>query len=139
MSGGRTQPEDLMDSEGDLAVVDQGESHTIVAALKHGDTAITKADLVTLTLELFDEAANTIINSRDAQNILDANGCTVSAAGVVTLELDAADNPIVGTSLAVGDQESHIARIRWTWLSGVRTRTGKHELRFRVRKLADPT
>lgn len=138
MSGERTLPEDLLDTDGNLAVVDQGESHTIVAELKHGAAAISKAELVTLTLELFDEASEAIINTRDAQSVLDANGGTVSTVGVVTMELDAADNPIVSTALGVGDREAHIARFTWTWLSSGRTRTGKHEIRFLVRKLADP-
>ena len=138
MSDERTLPEDLLDTDGKLAVADEGESHTIVAALKHGTAAISKADLVTLTLELFDEATAAIINSRDGQDVLDDNGGTVSSVGVVTMELDAADNPVVSETADVGELEAHIARFTWTWLSGVRTRTGKHEIRFLVRKLADP-
>jgi len=125
---------DLLNQDGKLAVVDQGESCTIVAELKLGDDAQTSVS--TLKLTLYNETTNAVINSRNAQNVNGANGGSIDADGILTMNLDAADNPIVDSTLGVGDLENHVARFTWTWTGG---RTGIQELRFRVRKLATPT
>jgi len=84
----------------------------------------------TLTLTLYDVSTRQIINSRDRQDILDLNGATVTAGGVLSLRLDAADTVVVtdGTQ-----DERHIALLEWSWSSG--TKTGKHEIEHRVANL----
>lgn len=75
---------------------------------------IPAADLVTLTLTLYDVASGSIINSRDGQDVLNANNVTVSAGGVVVYTMLPADNAIVGTP-AANAAETHGVQFRWTW------------------------
>lgn len=86
---------------------------------ENGD-AIAVASLLTLTLTYFDVRSGTIINSRNAQNILNANNVTVATAGVpavttLTWTLQAADTALVNT---FRDTEDHYAIFRWTWPGG---------------------
>lgn len=95
------------------------------------ETAIPAASLATLTLLLYDqttELANpgtttAVINSRNRQNILNANGCAVSTGGVMTLTLTPADNVIVNTGLS---SERHVALIEYTYGAGLKA--GKEEV-----------
>lgn len=138
----------IYDSHSQMAVIDQGESVDLVfrARTKETDedgnetiTDIDAADLATLTLTLFDEAGAGIINSRSATDIKGAGPGTIEADGTVTVRLDPDDASIEDATLAVGEVENHIARFTYTWNDGVATRTGKHEVRFGVRKLASPS
>ena len=84
-------------------------------------TAIPGTSLDSLTLTFYDKVTNGIINSRDDQNILGANNGSVDAAGLLTWEMQAADNPIVD---ATRDRESHVALFKFGWDSG---RVAYHE------------
>ena len=129
----------LKDQNNDNLVVQQGESFNFEATftdLASTPAALTSSDILTLTLTLF--AATTIINSRDAQSIKNANGGTLTAAGALTLKLDPADQTIVDGALAAGGTEQHVARIDWTWNDGA-SRTGRAEYLFEVEKLASPS
>lgn len=98
------------------------------ATIVDGDgNAITLAVLTTLTLTLFDENSKVIINSRDGQNILNANNVTVSAGCVLVWTIQALDNPILDDSL---DTELHIALFQWTYNGGADS--GKHSVGLRV-------
>lgn len=126
----------LKDASGRPLVVQQGEScDVIVSFVDMTGAAIAKAALASLTATLFDEEQEAIINSRDGQNVLDANQGTVTTGGVLTLRLQPADSPIVG-SIAVGDTERHVLRLTWTWSDGVATRTGIAEWAILVERLA---
>jgi hypothetical protein len=110
-------------------VIEEGESMNIgISFHDMAGVAITKANLITLTITLIDVATSTVLNSRNGQSILDANGGTVTNDGVLTMRLDAADAPMVGTA----SRESHLARFTWTWNDGVSVRTGKVEVVFDV-------
>ena len=83
--------------------------------------AIPSADLTTLTLTLYNESTAAIINSRDAQSVLNANGGTMHAtSGLLTMIFAVADNPIVDTSLTHGQTETHIAMFKFTWNAGAK-------------------
>ena len=99
--------------------------------------ALTKAQILTLTMTLFDKDTEAVINSRNAVNVKDANGGTVSTAGVLTMKLDPADQAIAGT-LATGAKETHVIRFNYTWNDG-RSRTGRSEYTYDVEKLATPS
>lgn len=88
---------------------------------------IPAASLSTLTLTYYEKRANTIINSRDGQNILNANNVTVSSGGVLTWTLQPADTAILDVQNVY---EEHIALFAWTWAAGAKA--GKHEVRFIV-------
>jgi hypothetical protein len=129
-----------VDSDGERVSIQEGESCNVVATPQDMDgSAIAKASLLTLTASLFLESSGASINSRKGQDVLDANGGAVSAAGVLTLRLQPADNVIVG-SPAVDAYEQHILRIGWTWNDGVLTpRTGIQDIRLYVQQLRTVT
>lgn len=94
--------------------------------------AVPAASLTTLTLTLYTETGLAILNSRSAQNVLNANGGTVDSAGALIMTLTPEDNQITGAG--VGGPETHVALFEWTWASG--TKKGRHEVRFLVTNLA---
>ena len=97
------------------------------------ESVVNPSNLLSLTVTLFAEADETIINSRTNQSILGANGGTLEAT-LVRLRLQPADNIIVDADLERDDVEYHVARFVFTWSDGVLTRTGVEEVRFAVRK-----
>lgn len=124
-------PETLLDDAGHAAIFEEGASADIVATFKNmAGTQLTEANIVTLTLTLYDRATKAVINSRNAQDVKDANGGVLASDGTLTMKLGPLDNIITGHL----DQEDHIARFTWTWSDGI-TRTGVKELLFRVANL----
>ena len=90
--------------------------------------------LSTLTLTLYDKSTDAIINSRDDQSVLNANGGTLYS----TLQTDAEDNeynfawnsdpadsPIV---TAGSETEVHVALFEWTYGA----EAGSHQVYIRV-------
>jgi hypothetical protein len=128
----------LRDSKGEILYPKEGTSFDIVGIPSHKGSVITKASLLSLTLTLFDEESNTIINSLNNVSVLDINGGTVNNDGQFTIRLDESDNPIINSLTPVGTIERHIARIRFTWNDGTRTRIGEKEIIIPLRKKATP-
>ncbi len=96
-------------------------------------TAIPGSSLTTLTLTLYDQASGSILNSRNRQNVLNANNVTVTEAGVLAWTMQPADNAIVNLSVAAGARERHVALFEWTWAAGAKA--GKYEVFFDVQNL----
>jgi hypothetical protein len=86
--------------------------------LDEDGAAVTALD--TLVVWLRDVASGTIINSRNGQSLLNANGGTFSA-GVLTWEMSPADHAIVGTRT----HERHEAEFSAVWDSGAKRKTWK--------------
>lgn len=84
----------------------------------------------TLILTLYDEATKVILGGREKQNVRNANGVTVSAAGEVVWQTVAADNAIVTDS---ENKEKHVALFEWTWDG---SKHGKVQVVILVRNLA---
>jgi len=97
------------------------------------ETVVNPQNLLSLTVTLFNESNNAIINSRNAQDILGANGGSIVSTEV-RLRLQPEDNPVVSIELQRGNFEYHVARFTFTWNDGVLVRTGTKEVRFAVRK-----
>lgn len=93
-------------------------------------TAIPGSALTALTLTLYSVHSGTIVNSRNDQNVLNANGVTVDEAGLLTWIMDPLDNQVLDTAFAY---ERHRALFEWTWSGG--TKAGKHEVDFLVQNL----
>ena len=93
--------------------------------------AIDGTALDTATLTLSDVATGTVLNSRTAQNVKNANGVTISAGGALVWVLDPADTAIVGTALV----EEHRALFTLTW-GGAGVKACRHEVLIQVRNLA---
>ena len=106
-------------------------THVYRATLKDEDDAVVPASaLSSLTLTLYADRPEDIINSRSQQDVLNTNNVTLSSLGALVWIMQPADNAIVKTSRAY---EMHVALFEWTYASG--TKYGKHEVRFNVRNL----
>ena len=75
---------DGLDANNKLVSVQEGEGCDLTGAFKNGSAAIAKAALATVTATLYDESTTAVINSRDEQDILDANGMAIGADGAFT-------------------------------------------------------
>lgn len=128
----------ILTSEGKQGIVQEGESCNIVATFSFAGATIAKSAIITLRLTLYDLATNEVINSREDQNIRDANDGLLSTNGTLTLRLGPDDNTVVGDLLDAGDFETHVVRLEWTWDDGVKTRTGVSNLSYVVEKIATP-
>ena len=127
----------LTEPDGTPVIADEGEWTQITGKFKDlQKEVLDKASIQSLTLTLYDETTGDIINNRQNQNILDANGGTVAANGDLTLNLNGSDNVIVANT---GQTENHIALTRWVWtdLTGD-TVEGFQQWRVRVSPLAGP-
>ena len=95
-------------------IVNEGNSMVYKATLLDpDDVAITEALIVSITLTLYDSGTGTIINSRNAQNVKNANQVTIHAtSGLLTWNALPADSPIVSSVLPAGETEQHIALFR---------------------------
>lgn len=93
------------------------------------DAVIPAADLTSLTLTLYLKSdASQKINSRNAQNILNANNVTVDSSGNLVWSMQAADNVIVDQSL---EKEAHIALFEYSWNSGAKQDSDQIEIQVR--------
>jgi len=88
--------------------------------------------LATLVLTLWNKYDGAIINSRSAQNVLNANNVTVDSDGLLTWNIQSADNIIMGTGEADQESEQHIAEFVWTWPSGTPTKRGSYRIIIEV-------
>lgn len=137
----RKAADDATTPGGDV-VTQEGESCNLrFVPTDMAGNAILKANLITLTLKLFDVTTSVTVNGRGPtpQNVLDANNGTVDTAGVLTMRLQPADNAIVGT-VAPGRTQVRGVELAWTWNDGVAERTGKSDpLGYEIQKLAAVT
>jgi len=85
------------------------------------------SSLTSITLTLYDKYTGEMLNNRNEQNILNANGVTIDTDGFISWLMDPADNRIVN---AEGRPEDHVALFEWSWASG--TKKGNAELILQV-------
>lgn len=91
--------------------------------LDEDDVGVGPSRLLTATLTLIDLETERIINSRNAQNVINANNVTITEEGRVTWDLQGeADNVLVrgDNGLVRWNQqmERHRARFYFTWAQG---------------------
>ncbi len=112
--------------------VNEGETSLYTATIKdENGVVVPGSSLNTLTLTLYTLEAGTIINARNAQNILGVNGGAVDGSGVLTMELNELDNAIIDNAL---DIEWREMLLEWTYAAS--TRTGRHPKAYPVRNLS---
>lgn len=99
--------------------------------LDENDDGIPAATLTTLTLTLYVKDTGDIINSRDAQNVLNTNNVAVDSSGNLTWTVQPADHAVVATGRKL---ERHRAVFDLTWSSG--TKRDWHAVEFVV--VAEP-
>lgn len=104
----------------------------LTATIKdESEAVIPAASLDTLTLLLYDQTTHlanpastaAIINSRNYQDVLNANGCTVSTGGALVMTFTPADNVIVNPGKS---SERHVALFEYTYAAGLKA--GKEEV-----------
>ena len=89
--------------------------------------AVSGASLTTLTLTLTEPTTDTVVNSRNNQDALNANGVTVDGAGALVWEGTVADStPLLDTR----EVEQRVALFKFTWDSG--TKAGWAAIEFGV-------
>jgi len=117
-----------------LATLIPEEATAIITATVRDldDVGIPAASLDSLVVTLYDDLSDDIINTRDAQDILNANGGTVNSAGGLTLRLDPADTVIVDDAQ---DVETHVALLEWQWTEDSIVYYGKQEIAHKVKNL----
>lgn len=101
----------------DEATVIQGSTPTWRAQLEKSlliGTQITHRpllldDISTVVLNYTNDADDTYINSRQNQNVKNANNVTITPCGHISWDLQAGDTTIVDTDLDSGDIEAHTA------------------------------
>ena len=121
----------LKNSQGNTVYPQEGGSALVQFTLYDAESSqLNKAAILTLACTLTDVRTGQVINSRDGQSILDANGGSVGVDGDVDLILDPADNVIVTSGLSL---EEHRIELVWTWLdSDANPYTGKESFLFSV-------
>lgn len=121
---------------GEPSTVDvlEGETPRYTATVKDDTGAVLPAaSLTTITLTLYvikTDGTVGYVNSRNAQNVLNANNVTISAAGILVWQMQVADTTLVEAL----PFERHIALWEWTWPT---SRAGKHELFITVKALGE--
>ena len=111
----------------------EGGTSYITGVLRDETGALVDGDdLTTLTLTLYDEATDTIINDQYQTDILNANGGSVDSEGNFTLTLLPEDMPIVTAGMR---RELHIALIEWTYPAD---KAGWQDFAFIVTALHQP-
>ena len=81
-----------------------------------------------------DNTPFTLINSRDHQNVLNANNVTVDSAGLVTWEMLPVDNLINDNAgISHVNEEPHVSVLEFEWLAGARA--GKHVINTTIVQL----
>mgnify|MGYP000934557076 CR=1 len=107
----------------------EGSSARYTATLlDHQTLPLSGNTLTSLHLTLYDKSSNTIINSRDHQGVLNANGVTVNSTGGLVWTLTPNDNVMLSNTAAV---ETHIALFEWAWPTGA----GKQEVLIQVQNI----
>lgn len=93
--------------------VQQGGTALYTATFR--DTAgvvIASADVVSITLSLYDKSSGTQINGRAAQDVFgDNNGTYHATSGLFSWEMQALDNIIVSSDIIELRSETHVARL----------------------------
>lgn len=114
-------------------VEERSTARYVVTLKDETGVVIPLSALTTLTLTLYDVYTNTVINSRNDQNVKNTNNVVYTEAGVLTWTLQPTDNVIVTSDVRTNGYEDHIALFEYTWSSG--SKAGKHELEIFVRQI----
>jgi hypothetical protein len=124
----------LKNSSGDFVKVQEGESCNIRGEVKDTSGALVTTP-TSITCTLFDLETGVVINGRKDQSILNVNGGSYSNGSYI-LELDAADNAIVG-NLDEGKSQTHVVRIEIEYNDGDSDRVAIEEFSFPVERLRE--
>lgn len=124
-------------TSGSFKRIDEGESAIITASFYDADNVqIPKSAFTSLEVTLYNKSDGAVINTRENQDIIDANGGYLTDVGVLTLKLGPLDNIIIDADC---QEEDHIVRLKWTWVDAdLDTLTVIKEWKITVRNLTTP-
>ncbi|MDB4786215.1 hypothetical protein OAG36_00625 [bacterium] len=101
--------------------------------LDDASAAITLASIDSITMTLIEFSTEVVVNSREAQDILNANNCTMHAtSGLFTWEIQPADTAIVVSGASLSSREVHLATITVVWNT---TKKMHREIKLRIKNL----
>lgn len=121
----------------------ESSSARLTAVIKdEAEVAIPAASLGTLTLLLYDQLTDfsspgstaAIINGRNRQDVLNANGCAIDGSGNLVMTFSPADNIIINTGKS---SERHVALFEYTYAAGLKA--GKEQVLVDVYNLSRST
>lgn len=120
-------------------VAKEGKDYLLTGPLELSDgTPVSKAQLTALTLTLMVRDTWEVINNRNGQDILDANGGTVDDDGTIRLLLQNEDNVVTDPEIPVGEYEYHRVRIEFTVTIDGQSVDNMTEVDLAVEKIATP-
>lgn len=95
-------------------------------------TVIPAASLTTVTLTWYDTTDLSIINSRNAQNVLNANNVTIDANGVLTWEMQPNDAAVTATEAAHKPGNTRLRRALFIYTYATGAKGNNSEFEFQV-------
>lgn len=100
--------------------IDAGTTGEARYTLRDNDGAVIPvASLSALTLTLRDAKSGSIVNSRNAQNVLNTNGVTVNSSGALVWTVATADTTLLDSTL---ESEEHVGEFLFTTTGGLKGR-----------------
>lgn len=117
-----------------LSHITEGTTPILSAVVTNeSKTALAASELDTVTLTYFDSRSKAIINSRDAQDVLNANSVTVGSDGNLQWYMLAADTAAADPEAAESVRRL-TARFNWTWTdTGGRPRVGQEDIAINLK------
>jgi len=115
--------------------IDESTSAVYTATLQdETGTVIPSAAIDSITMTLTEMSGGEVVNSRNAQDVLNANNCTMHAtSGLFTWNVQPADVAITLSTIAVDAKERHKALITVVWNT---TKKMHRVIKFRIHNLA---
>lgn len=112
--------------------VAQMRKKVITAEGKVRTDTLTLAEISTITLTFYDFADGSVVNSRNAQSVKNANNVTITADGLLEWTLTTTDTTITDTTLGVGKLERKVALFTVTTTD---SKVFRHEVSFFIKQL----
>ncbi|MFN0159284.1 MAG: hypothetical protein ACKVRP_14585 [Bacteroidota bacterium] len=93
--------------------INEGVSAMLSGVFKSDSGSLVgSGQMTTVVATLYDKTSGSIINSRNKQSVLGANGGVLDVSGSFTLDLSPLDNPILNATIT--GAEHHVLLLEWT-------------------------
>lgn len=123
-----------------LGIVNEESSAEYTCVLKdENDDPVSVSNILTATLTYYDKRTGQIINSREAQNIKNANNVTIDTSGNLVWSIQPEDTIIVSSTIRSGCEEYHVGQISFTWSIAAVAKAHNHIFEIAVRQLLKVT
>lgn len=117
-----------------LLTITEGTTPTYTAILKDNEgVVVPAASLSAVRLRLYSTATGAVINSRNGQNVLNANNVTINNVGLLTWKLLEADTILVDSPKPILGHHCAVFVIEWTDAQSV-LRQIVHEVTFPIQR-----